>query len=34
MAQVERRLGFKPPFGAFDAAFDPFYVFVRRLTTA
>jgi hypothetical protein len=27
MAQVERRLGFKPPFGAFDAAFDPFYVF-------
>lgn len=34
MAQVERRLGFRPPFGAFDAAFDPFYVFVRRLTTA
>jgi hypothetical protein len=34
MAQVERRLGFKPQFGAFDAAFDPFYVFVRRLTTA
>jgi hypothetical protein len=27
MAQVERRLGFKPKFGAFDAAFDPFYVF-------
>ena len=27
MTQVERRLGFKPPFGAFDAAFDPFYVF-------
>lgn len=27
MAQVERRLGFKPQFGAFDAAFDPFYVF-------
>lgn len=27
MAQVEQRLGFKPPFGAFDAAFDPFYVF-------
>ncbi len=27
MQQVERRLGFKPPFGAFDAAFDPFYVF-------
>lgn len=27
MAQVERRLGFKPSFGAFDAAFDPFYVF-------
>jgi hypothetical protein len=27
IGQVERRLGFKPPFGAFDAAFDPFYVF-------
>jgi hypothetical protein len=27
MAQVERRLGGKPRFGAFDAAFDPFYVF-------
>jgi hypothetical protein len=27
MTQVERRLGFKPSFGAFDAAFDPFYVF-------
>jgi hypothetical protein len=27
MAQVERRLGGKPKFGAFDAAFDPFYVF-------
>jgi len=27
MAQVERRLGRKPSFGAFDAAFDPFYVF-------
>jgi hypothetical protein len=27
LAQVERRLGFKPKFGAFDAAFDPFYVF-------
>lgn len=27
MTQVERRLGFKPKFGAFDAAFDPFYVF-------
>jgi hypothetical protein len=27
MAQTERRLGFQPPFGAFDAAFDPFYVF-------
>lgn len=27
MQQVERRLGFQPPFGAFDAAFDPFYVF-------
>ncbi len=27
MAEVERRLGRKPRFGAFDAAFDPFYVF-------
>lgn len=27
MAQVERRLGRRPAFGAFDAAFDPFYVF-------
>ncbi|MBE7471290.1 MAG: hypothetical protein HS114_19300 [Anaerolineales bacterium] len=27
MAQVERRLGFKPKFRGFDAAFDPFYVF-------
>jgi len=27
MADTERRLGFKPPYGAFDAAFDPFYVF-------
>lgn len=27
MAQVERRLGYKPRFGAFDAAFDAFYVY-------
>lgn len=27
MAQVERRLGRKPSFGAFDAAFDAFYVY-------
>jgi hypothetical protein len=27
MADVERRLGFRPPFGAFDAAFDAFYVY-------
>ncbi len=27
MAQVERRLGHKPHFGAFDAAFDAFYVY-------
>ena len=27
MAQVKRRLGFYPPFGAFDAAFDAFYVY-------
>jgi len=27
MAQVERRLGRKPSYGAFDAAFDAFYVF-------
>jgi len=27
MAQVERRLGFKPRYGAFDAAFDAFYVY-------
>ena len=27
MAQVERRLGKKPRFGAFDAAFDAFYVY-------
>jgi len=26
MAQVERRLGFRPPFGTADAAFDNFYV--------
>jgi hypothetical protein len=27
MAKVERRLGFRPQFGAFDAAFDAFYVY-------
>jgi len=27
LAQVERRLGHKPRFGAFDAAFDAFYVY-------
>ena len=27
MAQVERRLGFRPPFGALDAAFDAAYVY-------
>jgi len=27
MAQVERRLGFCPPYGALDAAFDAFYVY-------
>ena len=27
MEQVERRLGFKPRFGALDAAFDAFYVY-------
>jgi hypothetical protein len=27
MADVERRLGFGPPFGAFDAAYDAFYVY-------
>jgi hypothetical protein len=27
MADVERRLGFRPQFGAFDAAFDAFYVY-------
>jgi hypothetical protein len=27
MAQVEQRLGYKPRFGAFDAAFDAFYVY-------
>lgn len=27
MSAVERRLGFKPRFGAFDAAFDAFYVY-------
>jgi hypothetical protein len=27
MADVERRLGFRPPFGALDAAYDAFYVY-------
>lgn len=27
MEAVERRLGFKPPYGAFDAGFEAFYVF-------
>ena len=27
MAAVERRLGFRPPYGAFDAAFDAWYVY-------
>jgi len=27
MADAERRLGFRPPFGALDAAFDAFYVY-------
>jgi hypothetical protein len=27
MAAAERRLGFRPPFAAFDAAFDAFYVY-------
>lgn len=27
MAQVERRLSFRPKFGAFDAAFDAFYIY-------
>jgi len=27
MAQAEQRLGFKPLFGAFDAAMDAFYVY-------
>jgi hypothetical protein len=27
MADVERRLGFRPRFGAFDAAYDAFYVY-------
>jgi hypothetical protein len=27
MAETERRLGFRPPFGAFDAAFDAFYIY-------
>jgi hypothetical protein len=34
MTAVERRLGHPPRFGAFDAAFDAFYIYVRRLTTA
>jgi len=29
MADAERRLGFRPHFGAFDAAFDAFYVYVH-----
>lgn len=32
MAQVKERLGRQPRYGAFDAAFDAFYVHVRRLT--
>ena len=27
MADTERRLGFRPPYGAFDAAFDAWYVY-------
>jgi len=27
MAETERRLGLRPPYGAFDAAFDAFYVY-------
>ena len=27
MADVERRLGFRPPYGALDAAFDAFYIY-------
>jgi len=27
MAETERRLGFRPPYAAFDAAFDAFYVY-------
>ena len=27
MADTERRLGFRPPFGALDAAYDAFYVY-------
>ncbi len=27
MAQVEQRLGYRPPFGTFDAAFDAWYVY-------
>lgn len=29
MAETERRLGFRPQFGAFDAAFDAFYVYAH-----
>ena len=29
MADIERRLGFRPRFGAFDAAFDAFYVYAH-----
>jgi hypothetical protein len=32
MEQVERRLGFRLRYGALDAGFDAFYVYVRRLT--
>jgi len=34
MAQTEQRLGFKPPFGAFDAALDAFYVYDYFLSDA
>lgn len=34
MTATEARLGFRPPFGTLDAAFDAWYTFVRRLTTA
>jgi hypothetical protein len=29
MADVERRLGFRPPFGALDAAFDAWYIYAH-----